>query len=107
MRGDIWVESEYGSGSTFHFSCIMKKSAIPEFTNQGSGDISPEQKPILNERTACKYPINILVAEDNKVNQRVIMKVLSKLGYDAVCVDNGSQVVKEVESNPNRYDLIL
>ncbi len=52
-----------------------------------------------------QYPLKILVAEDNPVNQKLITKILSNLGYQTVVVNNGKEVL-EVVSN-NQFDLIL
>ncbi len=57
----------------------------------------------INEKRRQK--VRILLAEDNIVNQKLALKVLEKLGYNADVAVNGVKVVKAVESNP--YDLIL
>ncbi|PZO40056.1 MAG: histidine kinase [Pseudanabaena frigida] len=48
---------------------------------------------------------NILLAEDNPVNQKVAMRVLNHLGYQADVVSNGQEVIKAIASKS--YDLIL
>jgi CheY-like chemotaxis protein len=47
----------------------------------------------------------ILLAEDNEVNQKVALRMLEKLGYDADLVANGIDVLKALEREA--YDLIL
>ena len=49
--------------------------------------------------------INILVAEDYKINQAVIMAMLKKLGAAVECVENGLQVLERLDNA--RYDVIL
>ncbi len=49
--------------------------------------------------------LKILVAEDNPVNQKLIMSVLKKMGFDAKLVENGRLAVEEEEKQ--QYDLIL
>jgi CheY-like chemotaxis protein len=49
--------------------------------------------------------LRILVAEDNKFNQRVLTKVLESLHYSCQVVDNGKDVLKAV--NSNRFDVVL
>jgi two-component system sensor histidine kinase/response regulator len=52
-----------------------------------------------------KYPLRILVAEDNVFNQQVIMHVLNRMGYQPKLVENGELAVATLRSSP--YDLIL
>lgn len=59
----------------------------------------------LSHDFAKKYPLRILVAEDNRVNQKLALKVLGKLGYDADIAQDGKEVLEEV-SKVN-YDLVF
>src|SRR5258708_7073266 len=52
-----------------------------------------------------KYPLNILVAEDNPINQQVILYILQKLGYEPTMVENGQEALDAVAKD--RYDIIL
>jgi CheY-like chemotaxis protein len=54
---------------------------------------------------ASKYPLRILLAEDNTVNQHVGLLMLSRLGYVADLAQDGQQAVKAIERA--EYDLIL
>jgi CheY-like chemotaxis protein len=49
--------------------------------------------------------LRILLAEDNSVNQMVMLKMLNKLGYSADVAGNGTEVLESLEHQP--YDLIL
>ncbi|MCE3007814.1 MAG: ATP-binding protein [Bacteroidetes bacterium] len=51
------------------------------------------------------YPIRILVAEDNDINQRLMSRMLSKLGYQADMVANGLEVLDALKRQP--YDLVF
>ncbi|MFN4280109.1 response regulator [Thermosynechococcus sp.] len=50
-------------------------------------------------------PLRILVAEDNKVNQMVALRLLEKLGYRGDVAANGLEVLEAVRRQP--YDVIL
>jgi len=52
-----------------------------------------------------RYPINILVAEDNTINQKLMRKSLSYYGYTPDIVANGLEVLEALERQP--YDLIF
>ena len=57
------------------------------------------------EAVAPAQAVQILVAEDNLVNQRVVLGLLGKLGYRADAVRNGLEAVKAVEAGA--YDLVI
>ncbi|MDB5015369.1 MAG: response regulator [Mucilaginibacter sp.] len=67
----------------------------------------PEQRParLLNKDFATTFPLNIMVAEDNLINQKMILKVLEKLGYEAVLATNGKEAIQMLDSK--YYDVIL
>jgi PAS domain S-box-containing protein len=54
---------------------------------------------------ANKYPLRILLAEDNSVNQKVALLMLSRMGYTAHLAVNGEGVLKAAADA--RYDVIL
>ena len=70
--------------------------------------ISPEAEQTKSKFApdfANKYPMNILVAEDNLVNQKLTLKMLEKLGYQATLAVNGAEVLKQMENKS--FDTIL
>ena len=54
---------------------------------------------------AQRKPLRVLLAEDNPINQKVALKILSKLGYRADVVANGLEVLQSLRQIP--YDVIL
>ncbi|KAB1066152.1 hybrid sensor histidine kinase/response regulator [Salibacter halophilus] len=70
------------------------------------GTIFKKAKPVNNEFgvLAEKYPLRILVAEDNLVNQKLINMILGKLGYDCDLAANGIEVIQALDRI--NYDLI-
>jgi signal transduction histidine kinase/CheY-like chemotaxis protein len=55
--------------------------------------------------TAASNMLNILVAEDNKINQKFISAVLGKTGYRITVVENGLQAVEAVQRQ--NFDVVL
>ncbi|WP_255905235.1 hybrid sensor histidine kinase/response regulator [Paradesertivirga mongoliensis] len=60
-----------------------------------SKPVAKEVKPtnVLQEEFALQNPLSILIAEDNLINQKLIIKVLSKLGYAALVTATGLEVI--------------
>ena len=69
-----------------------------------SGALAPVAK--AGERPlAGEFPLSVLLAEDNPVNQKVATRFLERLGYRADCVVNGLEAV--VALNQRHYDLVF
>ena len=67
------------------------------------GDRGNKQK--LSVDFAKQYPLSILIAEDNLMNQKMAGKILNKLGYEPKMTNNGKEVLEEVSNK--YYDVIL
>lgn len=68
--------------------------------------VSAEKKAsLLSEKFATEYPFKMLVAEDNLMNQKLIIRVLNKLGYQPDLANDGKEVLQMMEQNP--YEIIL
>ncbi|WP_372651143.1 ATP-binding protein [Halobacteriovorax sp.] len=97
MGGEIEVLSTEGEGAEFIFS-------ITAFNPIDIGEVSTVQKISITERSSESF--KILVAEDNKVNQLLVKKLLQKLGYtNFKIVDNGKLAIEAL--NEEDFDLIL
>ena len=59
----------------------------------------------IDPQMAEKFPLRILLAENNLVNQKVIYQILQKFGYQVDIVSNGIEAVKAVQNQA--YDLVL
>ncbi len=59
----------------------------------------------LHTEFAQQYPLRLLLVEDNPVNQRVALLILTKLGYRADVCSNGVEAIEAVQRQP--YDIIL
>jgi signal transduction histidine kinase/ligand-binding sensor domain-containing protein/DNA-binding response OmpR family regulator len=68
-----------------------------------SNEIKFQEK--LHPNFSMLYPLDILIAEDNLINQQVILNILNKMGYHPEMVENGQAAVEATERKP--FDLIL
>ncbi len=59
----------------------------------------------LNSKFAKSYPHNILVVDDNIINQKLMINVLSKLGYRADVAGNGLEGLNLIKKNS--YDIVF
>jgi CheY-like chemotaxis protein len=62
-----------------------------------SDDLDPEQ--------ATRHPLRILLVEDNAVNQKLALRLFSRMGYRADVAANGLEAIDAVERQP--YDVVL
>ena len=60
---------------------------------------------VFNRHLSATYPLRILLAEDNIVNQKVALGILERLGYRADVAANGLEVLEALKRQP--YDLVL
>jgi signal transduction histidine kinase/ActR/RegA family two-component response regulator len=67
--------------------------------------LSIKKQDINNSYTGID--ISVLIAEDNTVNQKVIVKRLENFGVKSYVVENGEDAIKEYVLNHKRYDLVL
>jgi len=100
MGGSMWVRSEPGVGSAFSFTVrVAGQESRSSRRSTEAGQFT------FDASLALRYPLRILVAEDNPVNQKIALFLLRKFGYKADIAANGLEVLARLQTSP--YDLIL
>ena len=102
MKGRIWVESPWMSdegvlrrGCAFHFTVSL-----------GIGrDLPPEA--LVTNLSGPSTSLQILLAEDNLVNQRVAAAILQKRGHTVTVAGNGKEVIEILQAGNASFDVIL
>ena len=87
MSGRLWLESTEGKGSTFHF---LIRAGVADVKKAPAPTVQPARaRPAVGPATAQTPALHVLLAEDNRVNQRVAKAMLENLGHRVTIVDNG------------------
>jgi signal transduction histidine kinase/CheY-like chemotaxis protein len=98
MGGNIGVESKKNKGSCFWFTLPMNKHI----------DTKPAEDTVASaqaESLPSGRVLNVLAAEDNRVNRCVIQAMVTSLGHSITLVENGEEVLNALDSG--RFDIIL
>ncbi len=95
MEGEIWVESQLGTGSTFHFTAVF-----------GAED-APEAEKIPTPEVEGK---RVLVIDDTRMNRRMLREVLEHWGLEVTLAPGGAQGLSRLRDAARArepYDVVL
>ena len=99
--GTVGVESETGKGSTFTVKLACEAAATPA-----------SEAETVNRNAALAAPVHasgarLLLVEDNVVNQKVVLAILRKKGYQISVANDGHEALEKLEAPGAQYNLIL
>ncbi|MFQ5864000.1 MAG: response regulator [bacterium] len=93
MGGEMWVESQQGQGSTFHF-----KLTLP--IGEGKSEVLDYSYPDFKK-------ITILVVDDNETNRFILRKTLMAWGFKVVEAQSGPQALAILKKSEGAINLII
>ena len=103
MNGKIWVESTFGKGSSFIFEIDLIE--LPDnLPKEPSVVIIEEENPLEKDINALVGK-RILVAEDNFINQEIILGLLENSQIEIDIAEDGEEAIELYKNN--HYNLIL
>jgi signal transduction histidine kinase/CheY-like chemotaxis protein len=101
MSGEIGVKSVPSQGSIFWFYVLMQEGAEPQPTTKARRpSVSASDHPDLTG-------LRVLVAEDNPINQMVIVGMLKKYNIVPVVVNDGLDALQVLMTTEIHFDVIL
>lgn len=97
MGGHIWVDSEWGKGSVFHYTVRLARA------NGHLSNTIIEPPAPMDAGPAATF--NILLAEDNEINQVVALHILNAAGHHVEVALNGKVALEKLQENS--FDVVL
>ena len=97
MHGVIWVDSEPGKGSVFHFVVVMQKQPLLQ-----------ESSLLAEQMRVTKKTGRVLLVEDNEINREIAEAMLVENGCAVDHASDGLEAIDMCRSkDPDYYDLVL
>ncbi|HOT74869.1 MAG TPA: ATP-binding protein, partial [Candidatus Wallbacteria bacterium] len=101
MGGKVWLDSEEGKGSVFTVEIpfdiyfVSEDESVPSRQDQALTEIADN----------FKRPLDILIAEDDTINQKLMSAIMSNLNWKTSIANNGREAVELFIKN--KYDAII
>jgi signal transduction histidine kinase/CheY-like chemotaxis protein len=95
MGGDIWVNSERGKGSQFHFNVELGLQQEKSSHTASSLDWSEI------------HALNVLIVDDNATANEIMSNLLGSFGFQVAAANSGQKAIDLIASKQQQFDLVL
>lgn len=109
------VKTDYPGFAEARFACCLNKPVKPAQLRSALAEIvtgkhfpsrlEASSGPRLDRNLAGRYPLRILLCDDNVINQKVAMRLLRQMGYEPQVAGNGAEALQAVAEK--HYDLVF
>ena len=109
MGGKIWCRNNEPQGCSFFFTVQLESVHLRDLQKMPDQANEPARKrqTRLAQKEQATRRLDILLAEDSQINQKLMMAVLGKWGHRVMVARNGAEAVKLWSSSEHTFDLIL